>query len=70
MTARDTWTVDRLRHVLPHSVSRQQLLADMNLTPIDELPAVLDRCAATTETLHGRCYRERAGQREGPRRGA
>ncbi|MFB7867323.1 hypothetical protein [Streptomyces sp. NPDC056069] len=51
MTARDTWTVDRLHHALPHSASRQQLLADVNLTPIDELPAVLDRWAAAAETL-------------------
>ncbi|MEV6250646.1 hypothetical protein AB0M38_31390 [Streptomyces sp. NPDC051742] len=46
MTTRETWTVDRLHHALPHSASRQQLLADVNLTPIDELPAVLDRWAA------------------------
>ena len=51
MTARDTWTVDRLHHALPHSASRQQLLADVNLTPIDELPAVLDRWAGAAETL-------------------
>ncbi|MEU8764270.1 hypothetical protein [Streptomyces sp. NPDC048659] len=51
MTARDTWTVDRLHHALPHSASRQQLLADVNLTPIDELPAVLDRWAKAAEAL-------------------
>ncbi|WP_405861266.1 hypothetical protein OG361_38685 [Streptomyces sp. NBC_00090] len=26
MTTRETWTVDRLHHTLPHSASRQQLL--------------------------------------------
>ncbi|GAA3935256.1 hypothetical protein GCM10022244_49640 [Streptomyces gulbargensis] len=51
MTARQTWTVDRLHHVLPHSASRQQLLADVNLTPIEELPAVLERWAAVAESL-------------------
>ncbi|MEU3750541.1 MULTISPECIES: hypothetical protein [Streptomyces] len=51
MTARETWTVDRLHHALPHSASRQQLLADVNLTPIGELPAVLDRWAAAADTL-------------------
>jgi hypothetical protein len=49
--AREDWTVDRLHHALPHSVLRQQLLADVNLTPIDELPVVLERWAAAVETL-------------------
>ncbi|MFG3343431.1 hypothetical protein ACGF1Z_00010 [Streptomyces sp. NPDC048018] len=57
MTARDTWTVDRLHHALPHSASRQQLLADVNLTPIDELPAVLDRWAQAAETLQAMAHR-------------
>ncbi|MGW8768262.1 hypothetical protein ACWGN5_37950 [Streptomyces sp. NPDC055815] len=51
MTARETWTVDRLHHALPHSASRQQLLADVNLTPIDELSVVLDRWAAAADAL-------------------
>ncbi|MFF0430337.1 hypothetical protein ACFYUJ_38995 [Streptomyces sp. NPDC004520] len=51
MTTRETWTVDRLHHTLAHSAARQQLLADVNLTPIDALPAVLDRWAAAAETL-------------------
>ncbi|MFF6903535.1 hypothetical protein [Streptomyces hydrogenans] len=51
MTARDAWTVDRLHHALPHSASRQQLLADVNLTPLAELPAVLDRWTKAAETL-------------------
>ncbi|MER7952380.1 hypothetical protein ABTY59_33810 [Streptomyces sp. NPDC096079] len=65
MTARETWTVDRLHHALPHSASRQQLLADVHLTPVDELPAVLDRWAAAAETLQnaaGRIAAARAQQ--------
>lgn len=49
--AHEDWTVDRLHVALPHSASRQQLLQDVNLTPIDELPAVLDRWAAAAESL-------------------
>ncbi|MFC9262239.1 hypothetical protein [Streptomyces hydrogenans] len=69
MTARDTWTVDRLHHALPHSTSRQQLLADVNLTPLDELPVVLDRWAQAAETLQaaaGRIAAARAQAVSGP----
>lgn len=48
---REGWTVDRIHHALPHSALRQQLLQDVNLTPIDELPAVLERWAAAAVTL-------------------
>ncbi|MFD4320473.1 hypothetical protein [Streptomyces sp. NPDC058548] len=68
MTARETWTVDRLHHALPHSASRQQLLADVHMTPVAELPAVLDRWAAAAETLQaaaGRIAAARA-QQTGP----
>ncbi|MFF8387746.1 hypothetical protein ACF053_29470 [Streptomyces kanasensis] len=51
MTGRETWTVDRLHHALPHSALRQQLLQDVNLTPLDQLPAVLERWAAAAEQL-------------------
>ncbi|MER5966816.1 hypothetical protein [Streptomyces sp. NPDC002057] len=57
--------MDRLHHALPHSASRQQLLADVHLTPVDELPAVLDRWAAAAETLQaaaGRIAAARATQ--------
>ncbi|MFF9070495.1 hypothetical protein ACF09E_34635 [Streptomyces sp. NPDC014891] len=69
MTARETWTVDGLHHALPNSASRQQLLADVHLTPVAELPAVLDRWAAAAETLQaasGRiaAAREQAGSGE------
>lgn len=63
MTARETWTVDRLHHGLPHSASRQQLLADVNLTPINELPAVLDRWAAAAEALQAAAPRIAAARR-------
>ncbi|MEV6357933.1 hypothetical protein [Streptomyces hydrogenans] len=43
--------MNRLHHALPHSASRKQLLADVNLTPLDELPAVLGRWARAAETL-------------------
>ncbi|MFD4175234.1 hypothetical protein [Streptomyces anulatus] len=49
--AHEDWTVDRLHVALPHSVSRQQLLQDVNLTPIEDLPAVLDGWASAAEQL-------------------
>ncbi|WP_405434825.1 hypothetical protein [Streptomyces anulatus] len=49
--AHEDWTVDRLHVALPHSASRQQLLQDVNLTPIENLPAVLDGWAAAAERL-------------------
>ncbi|MER8002938.1 hypothetical protein [Streptomyces sp. NPDC095613] len=49
--AHEQWTVDRLHHALPHSALRQQLLHDVNLTPIEDLPAVLDRWARAVEQL-------------------
>ncbi|MFD3881190.1 hypothetical protein [Streptomyces microflavus] len=49
--AKEDWTVDRLHVALPHSASRQQLLQDVNLTPIEDLPDVLDSWAAAAEQL-------------------
>ncbi|MGW5932069.1 hypothetical protein ACWF2L_38410 [Streptomyces anulatus] len=49
--AHEHWTVDRLHVALLHSASRQQLLQDVNLTPIENLPAVLDGWAAAAEQL-------------------
>ncbi|MFJ9530858.1 hypothetical protein [Streptomyces cyaneofuscatus] len=49
--AKDHWTVDRLHVALPHSASRQQLLQDVNLTPIEDLPTVLDGWATAAEQL-------------------
>ncbi|MGI5484968.1 hypothetical protein [Streptomyces lavendofoliae] len=60
--AREEWTVDRLHHALPHSALRQQLLADVNLTPIDELPAVLARWAAAAEALEAAAPRIEAAR--------
>ncbi|MGW1468462.1 hypothetical protein ACWCPT_29470 [Streptomyces sp. NPDC002308] len=47
----EDWTVDRLHVALPHSASRQQLIQDVNLTPLERLPAVLDGWASAAETL-------------------
>ncbi|WP_030756646.1 hypothetical protein [Streptomyces sp. NRRL F-5135] len=47
----EAWTVDRLHHALPHSALRQQLLHDVNLTPIEALPAALDRWTRVVEQL-------------------
>ncbi|SCK56011.1 hypothetical protein YUYDRAFT_07431 [Streptomyces sp. ScaeMP-e48] len=49
--AHEDWTVDRLLVALPHSASRQQLLQDVNLTPIEDLPPVLDGWATAAEHL-------------------
>lgn len=49
--AHEDWTVDRLHVALPHSASRQQLLQDVNLTPLEELPAVLEGWAKAAEQL-------------------
>lgn len=49
--AKEDWTVDRLHVALPHSASRQQLLQDVNLTPIEDLPDVLEGWAAAAEQL-------------------
>ncbi|MFD0367622.1 hypothetical protein [Streptomyces sp. NPDC127114] len=39
--------------MVPPPASCQQLLADANLTPLYEPPAVLDRWAAAAESLQG-----------------
>ncbi|RPK87154.1 hypothetical protein [Streptomyces sp. ADI98-10] len=49
--AHEDWTVDRLHVALPHSASRQQLLQDVNLTPLEKLPAVLEGWAKAAEQL-------------------
>ncbi|MGW9029010.1 hypothetical protein ACWGQ5_33740 [Streptomyces sp. NPDC055722] len=49
--AHDEWTVDGLHVALPHSVLRQQLLQDVNLTRIEELPRRLEGWASAVETL-------------------
>lgn len=49
--ARTDWTVDQLHHALPNSAARQALLADVNLSPIADLPGVLAPWAAAAEQL-------------------
>ncbi|MGW2445787.1 hypothetical protein [Streptomyces sp. NPDC001675] len=51
MASHDEWTVDRVHHALPHSALRQQLLSDVNLTPIEDLPARLQRWTDAAKTL-------------------
>ncbi|XMN04809.1 hypothetical protein ACK8N7_01520 [Streptomyces griseobrunneus] len=49
--AHEGWTVDRPHVTLPHSASRQQLLQDVNFTPIENLPVVLEGWARAAEQL-------------------
>jgi hypothetical protein len=51
MASHVEWTVDRLHVALPHSALRQQLLADVHLTPIEDLPARLEGWESAAETL-------------------
>jgi hypothetical protein len=51
MASHEEWTVDRLHVALPHSALRQKLLADVNLTPLEGLPARLAGWASAAETL-------------------
>ncbi|MER6432090.1 hypothetical protein ABT272_30850 [Streptomyces sp900105245] len=51
MASQDKWTVDGIHHALPHSRLRQQLLSDVNLTPIDDLPARLQGWTDAVRTL-------------------
>lgn len=37
------WTIDTLAHTLPHPELRQNFWREINLAPVDELPAILER---------------------------
>lgn len=37
------WTVDAIAHALPHPELRQTFMRQVNLTPLPDLPAVLDK---------------------------
>ncbi len=39
----EPWTIDSIAHALPHPVTRQKFLAEINLAPVDQLPALLQR---------------------------
>lgn len=45
------WTIDSIAHALPHPVTRQKFLAEINLAPVDELPAVIDKWVTLVERL-------------------
>ncbi|MEV5282699.1 hypothetical protein ACFYMW_36070 [Streptomyces sp. NPDC006692] len=51
MTSHGKWTVDRLHIALPHSALRQQLVTDVNMTGLEELPRRLEGWAQAAETL-------------------
>jgi len=38
-----TWTIDSIAHALPHPVTRQKFLTEINLAPVDQLPTVVDK---------------------------
>ncbi|QDN54015.1 hypothetical protein [Streptomyces sp. S1D4-20] len=51
MAQHEKWTVDRLHVALPHSTLRQQLVTDVNMTGLEELPRRLEGWAGAAETL-------------------
>lgn len=40
------WTIDSIAHALPHPVTRQKFLSEINLAPVDQLQAVIDKWVA------------------------
>lgn len=40
------WTLDSIAHALPHPVTRQKFLSEINLAPVDQLPSVVDKWVA------------------------
>ena len=45
------WTIDSIAHALPHPVTRQKFLAEINLAPVDELPDVIGKWVSLVERL-------------------
>lgn len=37
----EPWTIDSIAHALPHPVTRQKFLSEINLAPVDRLPDVI-----------------------------
>ncbi|MEV8548352.1 hypothetical protein AB0L04_00655 [Streptomyces glaucescens] len=55
-----TWTIDSIAHALPHPVTRQKFLAEVNLAPVDQLPTVVDKWVRFVEQWEaGRDHVER-----------
>ncbi|MFK0142631.1 hypothetical protein [Streptomyces murinus] len=38
-----SWTIDTIAHALPHPITRQNFLAEINLAPVDQLPTVIGK---------------------------
>jgi hypothetical protein len=51
VSSSDPWTVDRIAHALPHPDARHEFLRLVHLTPIGDLPDLLDRYAQAAESL-------------------
>jgi len=54
------WTIDSIAHALPHPVTRQKFLSEINLAPVDQLPTVIDKWVAFIDRWNaGRDHAER-----------
>lgn len=54
------WTIDSIAHALPHPVTRMKFLGEINLAPVDQLQAVVDKWIAFVERWEaGRDHAER-----------
>ena len=55
-----SWTIDSIAHALPHPVTRQKFLAEINLAPVDQLQNVVDKWITFVERwAAGRDHAER-----------
>ncbi|MFD8142461.1 hypothetical protein [Streptomyces sp. NPDC059708] len=53
------WSIDSIAHALPHPVTRQKFLTEVNLAPVDQLQAVIDKWVRfVTEWEAGRARNE------------
>ena len=54
------WTIDTIAHALPHPVTRQKFLTEINLAPVDQLQTVVDKWIAFVERWNaGRDHAEK-----------
>lgn len=60
MNTTDPWTVDRIAHALPHPDARHEFLRLVHLTPIGDLPVLLERYVEAAEKLIAGLPRARA----------
>ena len=54
------WTIDSIAHALPHAVTRQKFLSEVNLIPVDQIQAVIDKWVSFLDRWEA--GRERAEQ--------